>query len=414
MDAYELVGLLPRPKGGFVLPSHRYTGPYNPLEKQLDKYDNPLPDQKPFNAVDRISLHHDICYRDGKESKRRCDDDMLKELDKLKPKNSREKFDKNLVRTVIGIKRKLDRPPPSHPSVLSKTLRGGGASPARVRSTMQEKDFKKPRRLAKDIFSLNKDVSERQNDVQNYVNNSNLYKKPELAAAPQTDAVKEFDLTNTENAYTDSLSVLDTNKVNLKANTELSFLPQQNKTAVLDDMPALALCMNNPYLMTMQTTRSMQETSSKDSHVENGDDNNDFLTILNDLKYLYTSSASQKSSVRSKKLDVLINFFSKFNKDNELQLDDKKCLTYRNINTAVKFSVYVDCFVKYPEETRSKTTFPTYFQELFLDKILNSQSRFSPAVYQPSSIGKRQKKKKTKKQQHRATGASTGQEKKTF
>ena len=95
MDAYELVGLLPRPKGGFVLPSHRYTGPYNPLEKQLDKYDNPLPDQKPFNAVDRISLHHDICYRDGKESKRRCDDDMLKELDKLKPKNSREKFDKN-------------------------------------------------------------------------------------------------------------------------------------------------------------------------------------------------------------------------------------------------------------------------------------------------------------------------------
>lgn len=339
---------------------------------------------------------------------------MLKELDKLKPKNSREKFDKNLVRTVIGIKRKLDRPPPSHPSVLSKTLRGGDASPARVRSTMQEKDFKKPRRLAKDIFSLNKDISERQNSVQNYVNNSNLYKKPELVAASQTDAVKEFDLTNTENAYTDSLSVLDTNKVNLKANTELSFLPQQNKTAVLDDMPALALCMNNPYLMTMQTTRSMQETSSKDSHVENGNDNNDFLTILNDLKYLYTSSASQKSNVRSKKLDVLINFFSKFNKDNELQLDDKKCLTYRNINTAVKFSVYVDCFVKYPEETRSKTTFPTYFQELFLDKILNSQSRFSPAVYQPSSIGKRQKKKKTKKQQHRATSASTGQEKKTF
>ena len=396
-----------------MLPSHRYTGPYNPLEKQLDEYDNPLPNQKPFNAVDRISLRHDICYRDGKESKRRCDDDMLEELDKLKPKNSREKFDKNLVRTVIGIKRKLDRPPPSHPSVLSKTLRGGGASPARVRSTMQEKDFKKPRRLAKDIFSLNKDISERQNNVQNYVNNSNLYKKPELVA-PHPDTVKEFDLTNTENAYTDSLSALDTNKVNLKANTELSFLPQQNKTAVFDGMPALALCMNNPYLMTMQTTRSMQETSSKDSHVENGDDNNDFLTILNDLKYLYTSSASQKSNVRSEKLDVLINFFSKFNKDNELQLDDKKCLTYRNINTAVKFSVYVDCFVKYPEETRSKTTFPTYFQELFLDKILNSQSRFSPTVYQPSSVGNRYKKKKTKKQQRRAApSASTRQEKKT-
>ena len=388
-----------------MLPSHRYTGPYNPLEKQLDEYDNPLPDQKPFNAVDRFSLRHDICYRDGKESKRRCDDDMLEELDKLKPKNSREKFDKNLVRTVIGIKRKLDPPPPSHPSILSKTFRGGGSS-ARVRSTMQEKDFTKPR-PAKNGFSLNKDISERQNNIQNYVNNSNLYKKPELAA-PQADAVKEFDLTNTENAYTNSLSALDTNKVSLKANTELSFLPQQNKTAVFDGMPALVLCMNNPYLMTMQTTRSMQETSSKDSHIEN-DDKNDFLTILNDLKYLYTSSASQKSNVRSEKLDVLINFFSKFNKDNELQLDDKKCLTYRNINTAVKFSVYVDCFVKYPEETRSKTTFPTYFQELFLDKILNSQSRFSPTAYQPSSV--RHKKKKTKKQQRRrATSASTRQE----
>ena len=125
MDAYKLVGLLPRPKGGFVLPSHRYTGPYNPLEKQLDEYDNPLPNQKPFNAVDRISLRHDICYRDGKESKRRCDDDMLEELDKLKPKNFREKFDKKLVRTVIGIKRKLDPPPPSsRPSILSKTFRG--------------------------------------------------------------------------------------------------------------------------------------------------------------------------------------------------------------------------------------------------------------------------------------------------
>ena len=80
-----MIGKLPRPKRGFVLPYHKYTGPYNPLHKQLDEFDQPHPGQEPYNAVDAISMRHDICYRDNngdtKEGKHACDDEMLKELD---------------------------------------------------------------------------------------------------------------------------------------------------------------------------------------------------------------------------------------------------------------------------------------------------------------------------------------------
>jgi len=51
-------------KGGFTLPSHKYTSPYNPLDQQLDSNDKPLPGQEPFNQVDAIALKHDICYKD--------------------------------------------------------------------------------------------------------------------------------------------------------------------------------------------------------------------------------------------------------------------------------------------------------------------------------------------------------------
>ena len=66
MDIHKVIGKLPRPKSGFVLPDHKYTGPYNPLEKQLDENDIPIIGQEPFNAVDEISMRHDTCYRDNK------------------------------------------------------------------------------------------------------------------------------------------------------------------------------------------------------------------------------------------------------------------------------------------------------------------------------------------------------------
>ena len=110
MDIHKVIGKLPRPKKGWVLPNHKYTGPYNPLEEQLDERDVPRPGQEPYNAVDAISMRHDICYRDHakeKGGKHKCDDVMLNELTVLNPKNVRERIDRRLVKTLIGTKRKL-------------------------------------------------------------------------------------------------------------------------------------------------------------------------------------------------------------------------------------------------------------------------------------------------------------------
>jgi hypothetical protein len=110
LDIHKIIGKIPfKPKKGFVLPYHKYTGPWNPLEKQLDSNDNPLPGQEPFNGVDDIARKHDICYRDhdNKDGKKNCDKEMLIELKMLKPKNKREMLDRAVVRGVIGTKHKL-------------------------------------------------------------------------------------------------------------------------------------------------------------------------------------------------------------------------------------------------------------------------------------------------------------------
>ena len=110
MDIHKLIGKIPRPRKGFVLPNHKYTGPCNPLNEQLDENDQPVPGQEPYNAVDAISMRHDICYRDKNTiegGKGRCDDEMLQELHLLNPKNVREKIDKKIVQSIIGAKRKF-------------------------------------------------------------------------------------------------------------------------------------------------------------------------------------------------------------------------------------------------------------------------------------------------------------------
>ena len=96
-----------KPKRGFVLQRHRFTGPYNPLHLQLDSKDNPLPGNEPYNAVDATSMRHDICYRDNPAGKGECDRKMLAELHTLVPKGRREKVDRQLVRSIIGLKHRL-------------------------------------------------------------------------------------------------------------------------------------------------------------------------------------------------------------------------------------------------------------------------------------------------------------------
>ena len=108
VDIHNVIGKIPfKPKRGFVLPKHRYTGPYNPLHLQLDSKDRPLPEQEPYNAVDAIAMRHDICYRDNENGKSDCDRKMLAELNALTPRGRRLKIDRQLVRGIIGVKHRL-------------------------------------------------------------------------------------------------------------------------------------------------------------------------------------------------------------------------------------------------------------------------------------------------------------------
>ena len=91
----------------FVLPKHRYTGPYDPLYLQLDSKDRPLPGKESYNAVDAISMRHDICYRDNETGKPECDRKILDELNALTPRGRREKVVRQLVRGIIGLKHRL-------------------------------------------------------------------------------------------------------------------------------------------------------------------------------------------------------------------------------------------------------------------------------------------------------------------
>ena len=52
-------------------------------------------------------MRHDICYRDNPTSKHECDRKMLAELNALVPKAIREKVDRRLMRSIIGMKHRL-------------------------------------------------------------------------------------------------------------------------------------------------------------------------------------------------------------------------------------------------------------------------------------------------------------------
>ena len=78
---------------------------------QLDPKDNPLPGNEPYNAVDAISMRHDICYRDNLTGKHEYDRKMLAELNAVVPKGRREKVDgtkHHWIETQIGTGYALD------------------------------------------------------------------------------------------------------------------------------------------------------------------------------------------------------------------------------------------------------------------------------------------------------------------
>ena len=112
VDIHKAIGMLPKPKSGWTLPGHKYTGPYNDLDSQV-KYD-PVTGEileiydKPTNKTDAIAMQHDVDYsvcKDDKKCKNKADRRMVKSLDSV-PYNERQ-WGHWLARNMINTKQKL-------------------------------------------------------------------------------------------------------------------------------------------------------------------------------------------------------------------------------------------------------------------------------------------------------------------
>ena len=114
-DLHKAIGRLPKPKKGWTLPGHNYTGPYNPLEKQLS-YDPQTGKilkiyQQPTGATYAVAMQHDVDYAvcTGKKNEKSCkhvaDKKMVKALDAI-PKNKRQ-WGHAMARNAISSKQKV-------------------------------------------------------------------------------------------------------------------------------------------------------------------------------------------------------------------------------------------------------------------------------------------------------------------
>ena len=114
-DLHKAIGKLPKPKKGWTLPGHNYTGPYNPLDKQLS-YDPQTGKilkiyQQPTGTTDAVSMQHDVDYAvcAGKKNEKGCkheaDKKMVKALDAI-PKNKRQ-WGHAAARNAIASKQKV-------------------------------------------------------------------------------------------------------------------------------------------------------------------------------------------------------------------------------------------------------------------------------------------------------------------
>ena len=112
VDIHKAIGKLPKPKGGFTLPGHNYTGPYNPLEQQL-RYDPTTGEilefyVNPTGKTDAIAAQHDVDYSvcgNNRKCKNKADRKMVKSLDAI-PWKERQ-WGHALARNVIDVKQKL-------------------------------------------------------------------------------------------------------------------------------------------------------------------------------------------------------------------------------------------------------------------------------------------------------------------
>ncbi|KAL9979656.1 hypothetical protein ACROYT_G017349 [Oculina patagonica] len=119
------------PKKGFVMPGHRYTGPGNPLEKQV-KWDQKTGKileiyEKPTGKTDAVSMQHDVDYsvcankssKDQVKCKNEADRKMVKSLDAIPWKD--RQWGHALARNIIAGKSKI-----LCAEVFDKTFHQGG------------------------------------------------------------------------------------------------------------------------------------------------------------------------------------------------------------------------------------------------------------------------------------------------
>lgn len=112
VDIHKAIGKLPKPKSGWTLPGHKYTGPYNDLDKQVkhDKGTGKILEiyDKPTGKTDAIAMQHDVDYSvcgDNKKCKHIADKKMVNALDAV-PWKERQ-WGHWLARNMIAGKKKL-------------------------------------------------------------------------------------------------------------------------------------------------------------------------------------------------------------------------------------------------------------------------------------------------------------------
>ena len=111
-DIHKMIGKLPKPKAGWTLPNHNYTGPYNDLDNQL-KFDPVTGEileiyQQPTGKTDAVAMQHDVDYsvcKGDRKCKNKADKKMVKALDEI-PYNERQ-WGHALARNAIAAKEKL-------------------------------------------------------------------------------------------------------------------------------------------------------------------------------------------------------------------------------------------------------------------------------------------------------------------
>ena len=112
IDIHKQIGKLPKPAGGWTLPGHQYTGPYNDLENQvrynletgeiLEIYDQPT------GPTDAVAMQHDVDYSvcgENRKCKNKADRKMVKSLDAIL--YSERQWGHWLARKIVNTKQKL-------------------------------------------------------------------------------------------------------------------------------------------------------------------------------------------------------------------------------------------------------------------------------------------------------------------